>query len=160
MLFFCHLNKSFNPNQFKRQRDFNSLYASHIGIYPYKCNICDKIFNHQSHLKVHLQTHTGEKPHKCFLCPKEFSRKISLKHHLRTHGITDTNQHGPGASATMTKPPQGASVENRPLDVPAQDENSNFSDSSFMEHPHTLNVEVRFLVMLLIICVYHSSLKL
>ncbi|XP_066935185.1 uncharacterized protein [Clytia hemisphaerica] len=115
----------------------------HSGIYPYKCNICDKIFNHQSHLKVHLQTHTGEKPHKCFLCPKEFSRKISLKHHLRTHGITDTNQPGAGASASITKPPsQGAGVEMRPLDVPAHDEDSNFSDGSFMDHPHTLNVEM------------------
>ena len=55
------------------------------GDFPFKCDYCDKIFNHRSHLNVHIRTHTGEKPYKCEICGKEFARKSSLRYHARIH---------------------------------------------------------------------------
>ena len=106
------------------------------GAFPYKCDICEKIFNHRSHLNVHLQTHTGAKPYKCVMCPKEFSRKSSLKQHLRTHGITDFNMvSGSVSSSTASKPPAAPEV------IQDEDVDSNFSDASFLEGTPAINMD-------------------
>ena len=55
------------------------------GEFPFKCEYCEKIFNHRSHLNVHIRIHTGEKPYKCEVCSKEFARKSSLRYHSRIH---------------------------------------------------------------------------
>ena len=61
---------------------FSLIFA---GEFPFKCDQCEKIFNHRSHLNTHIRTHTGEKPFKCDICGKEFARKSSLRYHTRVH---------------------------------------------------------------------------
>lgn len=85
--------------------------------------------------------HTGEKPHKCPVCAKEFSRKTSLKHHMRTHGITEANLHEWASTSLSTKRQNdGAMVVGGMVDNP-HDEDSNFSDGSFLEGPQALTVD-------------------
>ncbi|XP_066145792.1 uncharacterized protein [Euwallacea fornicatus] len=49
------------------------------------CEFCNKAFNSQSNLQIHMRTHTGDKPYVCEVCNKSFSQSCNLVNHIRTH---------------------------------------------------------------------------
>ena len=49
-----------------------------------KCDLCDKVFSHQSNLLIHRRLNTGEKPNKCSQCDRYFAQKSDLTIHMRT----------------------------------------------------------------------------
>ncbi|XP_044756123.1 zinc finger protein 271-like [Coccinella septempunctata] len=49
------------------------------------CNFCNKAFNTQSNLLIHLRTHTGLRPYVCEICSKGFSQSCNLVNHMRIH---------------------------------------------------------------------------
>ena len=50
-----------------------------------RCEICQKTFSRNTHLKRHIMTHTQEKPHKCGVCGKAFARLDHLNNHKIYH---------------------------------------------------------------------------
>lgn len=59
----------------------------HSGLQPYHCKICDKRFNFNHSLKLHLLRHKGERPHACKLCDKSYLTASHLKNHVQAvHG--------------------------------------------------------------------------
>jgi len=50
---------------------------------PYQCYVCDNVFNHSGHLKVHMRSHNAEKPYKCSACSKSFICSNDLQAHKR-----------------------------------------------------------------------------
>ncbi|KAH9635550.1 hypothetical protein HF086_003164 [Spodoptera exigua] len=69
----------------------NRLLASHRLIHsdrkPYACQYCDKRFRHESTRNTHHRTHTGEKPYVCSVCGKSFIQNSNLTLHMRTHTV-------------------------------------------------------------------------
>ena len=48
---------------------------THAGEKPYKCDVCDKNGNKQSHLTTHMRTHAGKKPYKCDVYDKNGTKQ-------------------------------------------------------------------------------------
>ena len=58
----------------------------HTNERKYKCDACEKSFNHQSNLSQHkLSVHSNLKPYVCDICQKTFSRVSILIIHRKTH---------------------------------------------------------------------------
>jgi len=54
-----------------------------------KCTYCPKLFHTRSNWQVHVNTHLGVKPYSCHICKKLFSQIGDCKRHLsRIHGET------------------------------------------------------------------------
>lgn len=53
----------------------------------FQCDLCDRQFNNNGHLRVHRRTHTGERPYKCKAegCNKAFAQNGDLVVHTRLH---------------------------------------------------------------------------
>lgn len=51
----------------------------------HQCSVCEKQFQSDSALQIHVRTHTGEKPYKCHICGRAFTTKGNMKVHLGTH---------------------------------------------------------------------------
>ena len=57
----------------------------HTGEKEFQCEVCEKKFSRQEHLKRHMLTHTKVKTHECDICSKKFSLKDHLVQHFRIH---------------------------------------------------------------------------
>jgi Putative transcriptional repressor regulating G2/M transition len=57
----------------------------HLGIRPYKCDICGKSYSQSGNLAYHKSTHSGVKSHVCHLCGKAFLTAGILANHERRH---------------------------------------------------------------------------
>ncbi|XP_003742538.1 zinc finger protein 227-like [Galendromus occidentalis] len=55
------------------------------GARPFRCEICNSGFGHESTLRNHRRIHTGEKPHQCPVCCKGFSQIGNMKRHMAQH---------------------------------------------------------------------------
>ena len=55
----------------------------------YKCDFCSKEFITVSRLKRHVMTHTEEQPYKCTLCEMVFNEKDNAISHIASHGIAN-----------------------------------------------------------------------
>ncbi|KAJ8302535.1 hypothetical protein KUTeg_018931 [Tegillarca granosa] len=59
--------------------------VTHTKDKPFKCNICDKRFNHRSNLFSHKRIHTGDRPFSCEICGKSFVHKNNYTTHILRH---------------------------------------------------------------------------
>ncbi|XP_057689149.1 zinc finger protein 845 [Corythoichthys intestinalis] len=56
-----------------------------IGIKPYKCPQCEKMFRHRSVLELHMRIHSKDKPYQCNVCGKGFRFSSYLQQHMIIH---------------------------------------------------------------------------
>ena len=57
----------------------------------HQCDVCNKEFRRQNHLKVHKLTHTGERPYPCDNCPATFANQFCLRRHMKSIHSTETS---------------------------------------------------------------------
>jgi KRAB domain-containing zinc finger protein len=70
---------------FERKCNFTRHKCSLVEERPHKCKHCEKTFVRPSHLACHELIHTGEKPYKCKYCEKGFTEKPNLARHELIH---------------------------------------------------------------------------
>ncbi|XP_064640018.1 ras-responsive element-binding protein 1-like isoform X2 [Lineus longissimus] len=65
---------------------FNSMKVhmrTHLGLSPYKCNMCSYASADKTTLIRHLRTHNGERPFQCKICDFAFTTKANCERHAR-----------------------------------------------------------------------------
>lgn len=60
-------------------------YKVHLGGSKFTCSFCQKGFDQESQLLVHIQTHTKNRPFKCHLCPRSFASQGACDNHQGEH---------------------------------------------------------------------------
>ena len=55
----------------------------HIGVKPFKCDLCEKTFTQRTSLVKHIRIHTGLKPYECDICGKTFSQNSHVAQHKK-----------------------------------------------------------------------------
>ncbi|XP_030011690.1 zinc finger protein 182-like isoform X2 [Sphaeramia orbicularis] len=76
---FCHMCFQTNA-ELTRHMDTN-----HMGEKAFKCTQCDRGFDQEYQLAVHVRVHTGEKPYSCDFCGKTFTQNSNRIVHMRQH---------------------------------------------------------------------------
>uniref|UniRef100_A0A673C6N0 C2H2-type domain-containing protein n=1 Tax=Sphaeramia orbicularis TaxID=375764 RepID=A0A673C6N0_9TELE len=76
----CRLCHSCFQSNAELKRHMN---RSHMGEKAYKCTYCDRGFDHEYQLAVHVRIHTGEKPYSCDFCG--FKQEHHVGVHVRIH---------------------------------------------------------------------------
>ncbi|XP_055710217.1 gastrula zinc finger protein XlCGF26.1-like [Phlebotomus papatasi] len=67
------------------------IWTKHLGLKPFKCEICGKEFKSSSSLSNHLKTHKGSEDHSditqhvCVICGLKHETEDELKDHIYTH---------------------------------------------------------------------------
>ena len=57
--------------------------------YPYKCSICDLVFESKRSLKDHIRTHYMLKPFFCDVCSLPFKTDKTRTFHMKKHSVYD-----------------------------------------------------------------------
>lgn len=65
--------------------DLKTHMKEHTGRKQFRCNICRRMFVHQSNLVKHMHEHTMKKPYECDICANTFTCSRNLKRHKRLH---------------------------------------------------------------------------
>ncbi|XP_071507792.1 uncharacterized protein [Diadema antillarum] len=60
-------------------------YRAHLGGSKFTCSFCQKGFDGESQLLVHIQTHTKNRPFKCSLCTRSFASQQACDNHQGEH---------------------------------------------------------------------------
>uniref|UniRef100_A0A8D0XVB2 Zinc finger protein 646 n=1 Tax=Sus scrofa TaxID=9823 RepID=A0A8D0XVB2_PIG len=82
---------------------------------PYKCNECDRAYQHPGSLVNHRHSHrTGE--YQCSLCPRKYPNLMALRNHVRVHCKAARRSARPGAEGA----PSHLKVEPPPDPVGAE----------------------------------------
>ncbi|KAK3086506.1 hypothetical protein FSP39_019337 [Pinctada imbricata] len=72
---------------FNNYRTLKGHVRTHLGLSPYKCNLCSYSSADKSTLIRHLRTHNGERPFQCRVCDFAFTTKANCERHVRKkHG--------------------------------------------------------------------------
>ena len=58
---------------------------THLGIKPYKCDLCSKRFISAAALKNHSHVHSAQRRYKCRICGVQFDLPCRAKEHARIH---------------------------------------------------------------------------
>ena len=72
---------------FTKPADLKRHKERYCGVLEYKlfCPICNQGFHQKPNLQDHLKKHEGVKPYKCDICDKSFQHKSSFSRHKSSH---------------------------------------------------------------------------
>ncbi|XP_069486372.1 zinc finger protein ZFP2-like [Ambystoma mexicanum] len=77
----CHSSEN-HGESFKKP---SAILENKVHPKPYACDKCEKRFDRNSKILIHLRTHSGEKPYVCCECGKGFSVTTTLVRHQKIH---------------------------------------------------------------------------
>lgn len=81
----------------------------HCGTFDHYCEICNKGFQQQSHLKCHMALHYQEKQYECDICGLKYAHKTSMTAHMRVaHGTLSQGSTIPGQGDFDNVDPSGS----------------------------------------------------
>lgn len=76
---------TFCDKRFQDNGRLNIHLVTHTGNKRYICSLCPHKSATKNNLIVHMRAHTDVRPYQCPDCPKKFKRSDHLKKHSRTH---------------------------------------------------------------------------